>query len=251
MTNVILSYYIEVTNVLISVCLVPLIFVLCVEPLHFVVAQFILVTIHFCGSLNLALGSAVSCFQLLYVTKFELIFSLDPQELGKRTFYILSTLLFVPNFTGGVYYTWNDITLDRRVTLCTQREFKVYGVQFYNTISICLALMYFVLSFLSYLFIPMIFKQIHAVSYNQPPPQRTISLQRYLIGSFVVLIILVTSAAISNHEDNNQIKVSSYFILFSADLLLAFNLTESEARKATKRYLFNLFNIEEHANNVT
>ena len=88
-TNVILSYYIEVTNVLISVCLVPLIFVLCVEPLHFAVAQFILVTIYFCGSLNLALGSAVSCFQLLYVTKFEVIFSLDPQELGKRTFYIL------------------------------------------------------------------------------------------------------------------------------------------------------------------
>ena len=250
MTNVILSYYIEVTNVLISVCLVPLIFVLCVEPLHFAVAQFILVTIHFCGSLNLALGSAVSCFQLLYVTKFELIFSLDPQELGKRTFYILSTIIFVPNLIGGIYYTWNDITLDRRVTIYTRREFNDYGVQFHKIFSICLAFLFFVLSFLSYLFIPMIFKQIHAVSYNQPPPQRTISLQRYLVGSLVFLICLVTSAAISNHEDNKHIKVSTYFILFSVDLLLAYHLIETEARKAIKRYLFNLFNIEEQTNNV-
>ena len=233
-TNVILSYYIEVTNVMISVCLIPLIFVLCVEPLHFVFAQFILVTIYFCGSLNLALGSAVSCFQLLYVIKFEVVFSLDPQELEKRTFYILSTLIFVPNFTGGVYYTWNDITLDRRVTIYTRREINGNEVQFHNTFSICLALLFFVLSFLSFLCIPLIFQQIHAGSYNQPPPQRTISLQRYLVGSLVFLICLVTSAAISNHEDNKHIKVSTYFILFSVDLLLAYHLIETEARKAKK-----------------
>ena len=64
------------------------------------------------------------------------------------------------------------------------------------------------------------------------------------------LICLVTSAAISNHEDNKHIKVSTYFILFSVDLLLAYHLIETEARKATKRYLFNLFNIEEQTNNV-
>ena len=163
----------------------------------------------------------------------------------------LSTIIFVPNLIGGIYYTWNDITLDRRVTIYTQREFNDYGVQFHKIFSICLAFLFFVLSFLSYLFIPMIFKQIHAVSYNQPPPQRTISLQRYLVGSLVFLISLFTSAAISNHEDKKHIKVSNYFILFSADLLLAYHLTETEARKATKRYLFNLFNIEEHTNNVT
>ena len=154
----------------------------------------------------------------------------------------------MPNLIGGIYYTWNDITLDRRVTIYTQREFNDYGVQFHNTFSICLAFLFFVLSFLSYLFIPMIFKQIHAVSYNQPPPQRTISLQRYLVGSLVFLICLVTS--ISNHEDNKHIKVSTYFILFSVDLLLAYHLIATEARKAKKRYLFNLFNIEEQTNNV-
>ena len=84
MTNVIMSYYIEVVNALMIFCTLPYVYVLCVGPLPLLPAQFAYTVVHCCASLIVALGSAVSCFHILYVTKFEILFSLDPQEVGRR-----------------------------------------------------------------------------------------------------------------------------------------------------------------------
>ena len=93
MTNVIMSYYIEVVNALMIFCTLPYVYVLCVGPLPLLPAQFAYTVVHCCASLIVALGSAVSCFHILYVTKFEILFSLDPQEVGRRQGWEFALLL--------------------------------------------------------------------------------------------------------------------------------------------------------------
>ena len=97
MTNVLMSYYIEVVNVMMTFCTVPLIYVLGVEPLPLPLAQFAYIAVHSCGSLIVALGSAVYCCQIVYVTNFEVLFALDPEEVGRRTFALLALLICLPN----------------------------------------------------------------------------------------------------------------------------------------------------------
>ena len=87
MTNVIISYYIEVVNVTVTVVSLPLIYVLIIHPLPLFIAQFCAVAAYCCGSLIVALGSAVSLFQILYVVQFNILFTLDPATVGWRTFF--------------------------------------------------------------------------------------------------------------------------------------------------------------------
>ena len=71
-TNVIVSYYVEAVNIMITSTAAPLLYVVGFKPLPFFLAQLIGIFLHCTGSLSVGLGSAISCFQIFYVTKFEL-----------------------------------------------------------------------------------------------------------------------------------------------------------------------------------
>jgi hypothetical protein len=85
MTNVIFSYYIEVVNIMMLFCTVPMIYVYCIYPLPLVWAQLAFIGVQSCASLINGLGAAVSCFHILYVLKFEAVFPLDPHEAHSET----------------------------------------------------------------------------------------------------------------------------------------------------------------------
>jgi hypothetical protein len=95
-----------------SICL-PLIYVNSVKPLPFLIAQLETISIYSCFSLIVALGSAISCFQILYVMKFEMLFPLDPHTVGKRIFIILVSVIWLPNISMGLINTMNDIPVKR------------------------------------------------------------------------------------------------------------------------------------------
>ena len=128
MTNVIISYYIEVVNVMVTFAALPLIYVMSIHPLPLVIAQFCTVGTFCCGSLIVALGSAVSCFQILYVTQFEILFTLDPATVGWRTFLLLAGLVICPMTMVAVFMTLKGIHVDKSVANLTQTVYNGEGV---------------------------------------------------------------------------------------------------------------------------
>jgi hypothetical protein len=246
-TNVIISYYIEVLNAQATVFHLSYIILFCVGPFPFFLAQFVFVFLNSSFTMITALGSAVSCFHILYVVKFDLLFSLDPQEVGKRTFVILATVISAPNAAAGIYYTYHGINADRSVESLTHLEMSMEGIDFLSIHLISWALIFFILSLVSFVYIPIVYRKRQTINQeNQAIQQRTVSLERYLLGSVGFLAICTFALlSVSLNDSHRYLTVVFYLSSISLLFLPAYHFTEKEARYAAKRYLFNMFNIEE------
>ena len=82
-----ISYISEVINFAVTVYAVPTIYVILMGPLALPLAQLAYTIVHSSGMLIIALSAAISCFQICYVIKFDVLFAMDPQE---QRGYILS-----------------------------------------------------------------------------------------------------------------------------------------------------------------
>jgi len=74
-----ISYITEVINAGPTVYAAPIFYVIFKGPLPLWLAQLAFTWLHCCTLLFIALGSAISCFQLCYVLKFDLVFAVDPK----------------------------------------------------------------------------------------------------------------------------------------------------------------------------
>jgi hypothetical protein len=97
---------------------------------------------------------------------------------------------------------------------------------------------------LLFVFLPIYYK--HRPSYNDHlPPQRTISLQRYLLGAFGLFVILTVTVVMLRLNDSGGLSVDNLCSLFALVILLAYHLTEKETRTVVKKHIFKLLNIVE------
>jgi hypothetical protein len=117
----------EVINLWIVLATSSFLCTLCLRPMPLVVAHFAYIAIHSCGMLTVALGSAVFCFQLCYVAKFDFLFTLDPHELRRTILYVLGSVIVVPNAIAGIYNTVLDTHAVAAVALFTQKEYEGDG----------------------------------------------------------------------------------------------------------------------------
>ena len=251
MTNVIISYYIEVVNVTVTVVTLPLIFVLSIHPLPLFIAQFCAVAAYCCGSLIVALGSAVSLFQILYVVQFNILFTLDPATVGWRTFMVLASLAICTMTMEGIYMTLKGIHVNTTVSELTQTQYNGEGVPFIAIYTGCWTVLFIILSSTAFVFIPLFFKKKQNQHNSRQPPQRIISLHKYLLGALGIFGILLTTIYGRKEFDGVTFTVLKVFIIFLFNLLLANHLTEKETWKVVRRYLFNVFGIEENNYNET
>jgi hypothetical protein len=117
----------EVINLWIVLATSSFLCTLCLRPMPLFVAHFAYIVIHSCGMLTVALGSAVSCFQLCYVAKFDFLFTLDPHELSTTILYVLGGVIVLPNAIAGIYNTVLGTHAVAAVALFTQREYEGDG----------------------------------------------------------------------------------------------------------------------------
>jgi len=188
---------------------------------------------------------------MFYVLNFDLLFSLDPERIGWWTFVILSSVIFVPNIGVGIYLTQHGQYVDATVGLLTRQDKQMDRISFAALYVICWTVLFLLLSSIAFIFVPLFYKKRQLPSHSgHVQPQRTISLQRYLLGSLGFLSILVISFLAVNFNDNRRpLSTVFYFIFAIFVLLLTYHLTEKDARGAARKYLFNLFNIVEDINN--
>ena len=123
------------------------------------------------------------------------------------------------------------------------------AVPFHMVYSMGWTLLFIILSSVAFVFIPVFVSKRHSDQLS--PPQRKISLQRFLLGSLVFLAVLVSAMIVNETSDNGRIPPTNIITLFGFNLLLLHHLTERETKKSVRRYLFNLFQIEEPIHRVT
>ena len=247
-TNVIVSYYIEVVNIMLTSNAAPYLYVISITPLPIFLAQLIGIFLHCTGSLSAALGSAISCFQIFYVTKFELVFSWDPEKVGQRTVFILAVIISLPHAVAGTFSIFNCQYVDKRVELLTKSDDQHEVTGFHNYYSMFWFLLFIIISFFAFVFIPLFYKNNLSNQINQLPVQSKMSIKRYLLLSLGFLIFLAPAVYFNKPNTTNRLQLPGHFFLFSHSLLLTYRFLEEEARNTAKRYLFNLFHIEENVN---
>jgi hypothetical protein len=249
---VILSYIYELINVMLIISSVPYILQVFMKPVPLWLAQLVYAAVHCSGALFVALGSAISFFHIFYVIKFETLFSMDPQEVGKRTLSILAIIIIVPISIVAIYNTVNGVHVAGDIALLIQSEYNGQGVPFIPMYSICWTLLLLTASFIAYVFIPTFFttRQPPPPHHQQLPQQRSKFLRRGLLISVGLFVSFLTFVIISEKNDSLERSITSkhYFFMFSFDLFLANSLTEKNAATAVQRYIFNLLRIEENYN---
>jgi hypothetical protein len=246
LSNVLVSYYNEVVNMLINLFAGPFLFVIAFQPLAFYVAQSFVTLMHAFGSLSVALGSTISCIHILYVTNFECIFSLHPREVGRIIFVILVTMTIVPDVAVGIYSSANGFYVDRNIRLYTLVEPPDdRGVSFVVNFSLLWIIQFFILSFLAFVCIPLLLRAKQSTYGNQLRLQNGISIKRYLLTMLGFFTFLAPAVVFSRGNNTNRVKLPGHCLLFSNCLMLAYRLSEKVTRNVVKMYLFRLFNIEE------
>jgi len=192
------------------------------------------------------LGSAISIFHILYVTKFEAVFSMDPHDVCRKTVIVLALLQLVPNAAVGIYNTFQGIHSVEGVAVLTKSEYNGNGVRFLTTYSVCCSLLFLILSSVAYVFIPIVLRSRQIVNIEQHTPQRTSSLQRYIVGALGLFIILIVSVALNSQggRKTRPTSTTDYMSLFAFDLFLFYLMTEKDVRAGIRRYIFNLFQLD-------
>jgi hypothetical protein len=215
-------------------------------PLPLPLAQLAYTFQHICGMLIIALGSAISCFQICYVIKFDLLFSMDPQELGRKTFCVLAVIIILPDAIVSLYNTTYGIHGADMVALLTQTMYNGEGRTLMIVISFVWILLALSLGFTAYVLIPLFLKSSQPTHHNDQLLQRKKSLKGILLWSIVLLIFFigtVVSRKLKTHR-YRPIQPFTYVIMIIFVLLLVYLLKGNDYRSAVKRYIFGLFQIE-------
>jgi len=236
--NVLTSYYIELINATTTAYTLPSIYSLSIQPLPFYIAQLCYSFVHCCGAHMVALGSAIACTQIAYAVKFDTLFLLDPYEMGRKILFALTLLILLPNAIVAIYNTYHGFHVARGVALLTQSDYVGTGIRFLPTFTLCWTILFMVSSAIAFILIPIIFKQKQQNQTDQLPQEKIKSLQRRLLGSLSLLIILISAVILSEKNDSRQVPQTTYVLFFSFDLLLAFHLTGREVSMAVRKYLF-------------
>jgi hypothetical protein len=245
LSKILVSYYNEVVNILINLFAGPLLFAIAIQPLSFKLAQTFVILMHACGALSVALGSTISCVHILYVTNFEYIFSLDPKEVGRIIFVILVTMTIVPDVAVGIYSSAHGFYVDKNIRLFTQVEPDDRDVSFLVNYSLFWVIVFFSLSFLAFVCIPLLLKRKQSMHSNQQRLQNSISIKRYLLTMLGFFTFLAPAVVFTGKNNTNRVKLPGHCLLFSSCLMLAYRLAEKDARNSVKRYLFSLCHIED------
>ena len=101
-----------------------MIFVICIHPWPFKLAQVYLITFNALGFIICALGATISCLQILFVIKFSLVFSGNPLKIGRVSLLAVCFVTGIPNLICGLFVITQGIPMGPTVYFLSQTQIK-------------------------------------------------------------------------------------------------------------------------------
>ena len=238
--RVLLSYFNEVGNVDVILIGLSFLFVSAVQPLPHLVAQACDWSIYCLSTLLPALSVAISCFQLLYVARFEAVFSVDPVQLGRAAFLAAALLTFLPNIVAAALGATCSLTLaafERSGQTRTHLDFLAWHLSGWTMACICLFL-------IAYLGIPLylrIYGHFGAEHFHFFP---RMGAKRYLFILFGINIFWVMN--ILADDGGGHTPFYTFIFLLTINIILVFQLTDRDVSLFVRRKLFNFLDPTVH-----
>jgi hypothetical protein len=246
--SVLISFIIEVINVLVTSLAGPVLYIYGIGTLPYGIAQLIVFIIWTLTIIIPVTGIAIACFELHYVTNFSTSFAFSPERVGKLTITAITIVCCVPSLL-----LITESTL--RGGISSQAAAFLVGEQYQNndpsaimliyaTITfVCIILMIIMLS-ISFICIPFYLRKLRSTpseNGNLPPSDLRFSVKRlfligFAFGANVSLIITVKNKS----QDIKKVPVQAFVGTFTLNfVLLLLEMLDKEAVAFTRRHLFN------------
>ena len=124
LTFILISCSIELVNNSLTLVCFSMIFVICIHPWPFKLAQVYLITFNALGFIICALGATISCLQILFVIKFSLVFSGNPLKIGRVILLAVCFVTGIPNLICGLFVITQGIPMGPTVYFLSQTQIK-------------------------------------------------------------------------------------------------------------------------------
>jgi hypothetical protein len=152
-TSVLMTYNIEIINAINITFCIPTLFVYAISTMPYILAQAIAFIYFYLVSIPPALGIAISCFQILYVTNFSALFTWSPEKIGKLTFLIITVFCVIPYIIIIFVSVRNGEHAAQIVAFFTGKHYKSIGLYKGVLPIVCLVVICIVMLSLSFILI--------------------------------------------------------------------------------------------------
>ena len=240
-TSVLLSYNIEVINALTSSIAIPILIVYGIHPLPYHLAQTISFIIWSLAAIIPAIGIAMACFQILYVTKFSTSFAWSPEKVGKLSFIFITMCCVVPNLLIIIDSSWKGDQAAQPTAFFSGQAYLKSGLTPLLFLAIILDFVCAIVLAVSYVIIPYYMKHFTTSSYQSrdlPAGHTKFNLKRLLFAIFSLGIAFYVLIAHKIRSDDYRVSVQAYVLTFILTFILLLLLLDKDIFTFIKRHFW-------------
>lgn len=229
---IIFIYFIEALETTGGVLSWTTVYVLIFHPFSFLLSQIILTVCWSTATAAFVLISAVSVFKILFVTHFDLVFSQDPDVLGKKVLMVSLLLGCIPHGLICIYQSTNGIVSTPAVAfLAGESSAKVAAplMQFY---ALFWFIFYLFMLIFTILFIPFYLNKSQGAVISAELSQRKeniqkISLSRMIYGATVAVICLLAAIINFGMPVERGLPIQTPLAVLTVTCMLLFHVFEN------------------------
>ena len=232
--TVLFKINVEVINITTILICCAVLFVIVAVPMSFILAQIVSAVLHALSALLCELALAISLFKILLVTRFSLIFSLDPDKLGAYVLGTAAAIAFLPSAAICAYQTAAGQLIVKELAFLTKSPDHHHGIPyltlyvvFWTIISMCMML-------IAVFYIPHYIGQ-HLSSNSvliaeAGVVRKQVNIKRILLGflGFSTVLGVTMFVNMADIEGNFAQQLSTCSAPFSFNLMLSYFLLEKD-----------------------
>ena len=211
-------------NVLTSVMAIPAIYVYVIHSINYFEAQFCVFLMWSLGSLIAAVGVAISCFQIGYVTNFSSSFSWIPERVGMLTLTVLAICCVLPHLVIILHSSLKEEHATQATAFFSGQSYRSSsGIPLITMPAVVLALICIVMLAVSYVIIPSYLKCFRTVSNHNEDltlGNARFNVKRLLFVIFSCGIALVVLITLKIKSDDDKVPVQGHVFTFVMNFIL-------------------------------
>jgi hypothetical protein len=240
--QILLSYFNEVVHAEVAVVSLTYSYIIIAGPLPPLVDRISNLCIWSLATLMTAVGVAKLCISLLYVAKFDTVFSGNPVNLGRIAFMTAVLSTFVPNVVvAGLGRQSRLFGVALHKSGRTESKFDFLA---WHLVAWTLGCM--LLFLLTYVGVPLFFKirgnyVTYHISYF---PE--INFRRLVLGLFCFAVYCILTLLANDANAGGHITFYNFIFLATLNTLLLFQLTDKDACLYVRRKLHNFLDTHVH-----
>ena len=238
-TSVLMTYNIEIINAINITFCIPTLFVYAISTMPYILAQAIAFIYFYLVSIPPALGIAISCFQILYVTNFSALFTWSPEKIGKLTFLIITVFCVIPYIIIIFVSVRNGEHAAQIVAFFTGKHYKSIGLYKGVLPIVCLVVICIVMLSLSFILIWNHNRSRNSSSQDNicSYAKSLFSVKRLLFLMFAFGFAIAVLMIIKRKEDKIKVPSQVHTMTFILNFTLLLFIKEKDVLSYTKRKL--------------